>query len=169
LIAFILSQNQFNNVMIIQDNEPNVPEDPLIEDPCIAYRTKASVMNGLIFIAGLKCSQRPPASEVTVDGLYLGYNAKEGWSRMRLESSIVRRRKVQVRMIDYGNTVDTVWEKGLWDLNEISPDLASIPVHQSVVLPLSCLCARVISLNGIDVQSTEATVQSFARRHLYPY
>jgi hypothetical protein len=88
---------------------------------------------------------------------------------MRLESSIVRRRKVQVRMIDYGNTVDTVWEKGLWDLNEISPDLASIPVHQSVVLPLSCLCARVISLNEIDVQSTPATVQSFARRHLYPY
>jgi hypothetical protein len=169
LIAFILSQNQFNNVMIIQDNEPNVPEDPLIEDPCIANRTKASVMDGLIFIAGLKCSQRPPASEVTVDGLYLGYNAKEGWSRMRLESSIVRRRKVQVRMIDYGNTVDTVWEKGLWDLNEISPDLASIPVHQSVVLPLSCLCARVISLNEIDVQSTPATVQSFARRHLYPY
>jgi hypothetical protein len=34
--------------MIIQDNEPNVPEDPLIEDPCIAYRTKASVMDGLI-------------------------------------------------------------------------------------------------------------------------
>jgi hypothetical protein len=87
--------------MIIQDNEPNVPEDPLIEDPCISYRTKASVMNGLIFIAGLKCSQRPHASEVTVDGLYLGYNAKEGWSRMRLESSIVRRKKAQVRMIDY--------------------------------------------------------------------
>ena len=73
--------------MIIQYNEPNVPEDPLIEDPCISYRTKASVMNGLIFIAGLKCSQHPPVSEVTVDGLYLGYNAKEGWSRMRLDSS----------------------------------------------------------------------------------
>jgi hypothetical protein len=66
---------------------------------------------------------------------------------MRLDSSIVRRRKVQVRMIDYGNTVDTVWEKGLWDLNDMSPELATIPVHQSVVLPLSCLCARVISLN----------------------
>jgi hypothetical protein len=72
-------------------------------------------------------------------------------------------------MIDYGNTVDTVWEKGLWDLNDMTPELATIPVHQSVVLPLGCLCARVISLNEIDVQSTPATVQSFARRHLYPY
>jgi hypothetical protein len=60
--------------MLIQDNEPNLPENPLIENPCIIYRIKASVIDGLIFIAGLKCSQRLHSSKVTVDGLYLGNN-----------------------------------------------------------------------------------------------
>jgi hypothetical protein len=157
--------------MIIQDDEKDVPEDPLMNDPCISYRIKASLLDNLLFFMAIKRFQLPPTSEVTADGLYLGNNAKGRWFRMRLESNIpaADHRKVKVRLIDYGNSVEIVPRNCLWDLNSMSPVIAAIPNHEFVVLPLSCLCARVVSMNEIDLQSAPSSVQSFVCNHIFPF